>query len=210
VFCDSNRILCEALAAALEERGHQVLAVTSGTGDLLEMAKEHKPDLCILDPAGFGPAAGLAAARAIRESQPGTDVLLLSGRADQRILSEARQAGLAGFLSKDKSVGQIARALDIIAGGGAVFEQPGRAAYRQPTLRPRHAPYCLTPREREVLRRIVAGEATRQMAEDMSVEISTLRTYVKNLLTKLGAHTRLEAAALAIREDLLGDDCISA
>src|ERR1035441_1897645 len=63
----------------------------------------------------------------------------------------------------------------------------------------------LTSREAEVLRRIVAGQSTRQMSREMNVTTSTLRTYVKNMLAKLGAHTRLEAAVLATRENLLGD-----
>jgi two-component system, NarL family, nitrate/nitrite response regulator NarL len=65
--------------------------------------------------------------------------------------------------------------------------------------------HVLTPREKEVLRRIVAGQSTGQMAKEMDIAINTLRSYVKNVLTKLGAHSRLQAAALAAREDLLGE-----
>jgi DNA-binding NarL/FixJ family response regulator len=57
----------------------------------------------------------------------------------------------------------------------------------------------LTPRETEVLRRIAAGQNTATMASEMRVTTATLRTYVKNVLAKLGAHSRLEAAALASR-----------
>jgi two-component system, NarL family, nitrate/nitrite response regulator NarL len=63
----------------------------------------------------------------------------------------------------------------------------------------------LTPREREVLLRIAAGQSTGQMAREMHIATSTLRTYVKNLLTKLGTHSRLQAAALASREGLLAE-----
>ncbi len=205
VFCDGNRILCEALTAALEERGHQVLAVTATTDEVLPAVAKHKPDLCILDPCVPDPSAGLAAARDIRRDYPETEVLGLSGKANPRIWSEARRAGFAGFLSKDKNIGQIADALDVIAGGGVVFDRPHRMTSRQPARRPGHVLYALTPREKEVLRRIVAGQTTQQMAREMQIEISTLRTYVKNLLTKMGAHTRLQAAALAIREDLLSE-----
>ena len=61
---------------------------------------------------------------------------------------------------------------------------------------------ALTPRETEVLRRIAAGQSTKTMAREMSVTTETLRTYVKNVLGKLGAHSRLEAAALASRAAL--------
>jgi DNA-binding CsgD family transcriptional regulator len=57
----------------------------------------------------------------------------------------------------------------------------------------------LTPREAEVLKRITAGQSTRKMASEMNVTTETLRTYVKNVFGKLGAHTRLEAAALAYK-----------
>ena len=56
-----------------------------------------------------------------------------------------------------------------------------------------------------MLRRMVAGQSTGQMSREMNVATSTLRTYVRNVLGKLGAHTRLEAAVLATRGNLLGD-----
>jgi two-component system nitrate/nitrite response regulator NarL len=69
-----------------------------------------------------------------------------------------------------------------------------------------YCPGCdLTSREKEVLRRIAAGQSTERMSREMNVTTSTLRSHVKNLLTKLGAHTRLEAAVLAARQNLLDD-----
>ena len=59
---------------------------------------------------------------------------------------------------------------------------------------------ALTPRETQVLRRIVAGQSTGQMAREMDVATSTLRSYIKTILAKLGAHSRLQAAAIASRE----------
>ena len=85
----------------------------------------------------------------------------------------------------------IAGALDVIAAGGVVS---GPAKARTPRSRGRrryHPVRDLTSREKEVLRRIVAGQSTAQMTREMSVAPSTLRTYVKSMLTKLGAHTRL-------------------
>jgi DNA-binding NarL/FixJ family response regulator len=116
---------------------------------------------------------------------------------------EARELGVAGFLSKDQSVAQIAQALDVVASGGAVFE-PALLSRARAAAPQRGEPlYELTPRESEVLRRIVAGQGTLQMAHEMNVSASTLRTYVKNLFSKLGTHSRLQAAALARREGLV-------
>ena len=205
VLCDDNRILCEALAVALEARGHQVLATaTTSTVGIAEVGR-HRPEACVLDLRFPDPPGGLDAAREIRERYPETAVLVLSGLADPAVLAAATKIGVAGVLRKDQNVDHIAGALDVIASGGVVYG-PVQAHPPRSRARPRYHPVGdLTSREQEVLRRIVAGQSTRQMTREMNVAASTLRTYVKNMLAKLGAHTRLEAAVLATREDLLGD-----
>jgi two-component system, NarL family, nitrate/nitrite response regulator NarL len=205
VLCDDNRILCEALSVALEARGHEVLAVaTTSTGGIAEVAS-HRPDACVLDFRFPDPPDGLGAARIIRQRYPDTAVLLLSGLADTAVLAEAAQIGVAGVLRKDQNVDHIAGTLDVIASGGVVYGPVRAHPARSPGRRHDHPTHGLTSREKEVLRRIVAGQDTRQMSREMNVATSTLRSYVKNVLAKLGAHTRLEAAVLATREDLLGE-----
>jgi two-component system nitrate/nitrite response regulator NarL len=205
VLCDDNRILCEALGVALEARGHLVPATATTTTLGLAAVATHRPDACVLDLRFPDPPDGLSAARMIRQRYPGTAVLVLSGLANPAVLAEAMRIGVAGFLRKDQNVDYIARALRVIASGGVVFDPIQTRHAWSPGMRY----YCpardLTSREAEVLRRIVAGQSTRQMSREMNVTTSTLRTYVKNMLAKLGAHTRLEAAVLATRENLLGD-----
>jgi two-component system nitrate/nitrite response regulator NarL len=203
VLCDDNRILGDALAAALAACGHQIVAVTTSVAAGIAAVGEHDPDACVLDLRFPGDEDGLTAVRAIRLRYPDTAVMILSGASDPVAMWEARQLGVAGFLRKDQSVCYITRALDVVASGGAVFDPTlasngGMAASRR--ARPLTE---LTPREREVLRRIVAGQSTGQMVTEMNIATSTLRTYVKNLLAKLGTHSRLQAAAVASREGLL-------
>jgi len=215
VFCDDNRLLCEALAAVLEARGHQVVAITAGTADCLAAVNTHKPDTVMLDlhfPAGAeesgaDASAGLRTAGMLRQNHPDTAVLVLSRFADRPTWLTAMKIGVAGFLCKDQDVGQIAAALDVIAAGGVVFDPmvPSQASFRSPPRRRSSPRYVLTPREKEVLRRIVAGQTTGQMAGEMNIAVNTLRSYVKNVLSKLGAHSRLQAAALATRENLLAE-----
>jgi len=215
VLCDDNRILCEALAVALEARGYQVVAITSAAADGLAAVGEHRPDVVLLDlrfPGGTNGAdgestEGLSAAGAIRQHYPDTAVLVLSGLADRATWSAAMKLGVAGFLCKDHNVTQIAAALNVISAGGVVFDPMVRSqvGVRPPSRRRASQLSLLTPREKEVLRRITAGQSTEQMAEEMNIAINTLRTYVKNVLTKLGAHNRLQAAALVSRENLLSE-----
>jgi len=205
VLCDDNRILCEALAVALEARGHQVLAIATESTAGIEAVDRHRPDACLLDLRFPEPPDGLGAAREIRDRCPETAILVLSCLADPGVQAEAARLGVAGVLRKDQNVDHIAGALDVIASGG-VLSGPVKASATPPRGRHRSYPVRdLTSREKEVLRRIMAGQSTTQMTREMGVAASTLRTYVKSMLTKLGAHTRLEAAVLATRENLLGD-----
>lgn len=215
VFCDDNRILCEALAAAMEASGHRVVAITGSAADGLAAVGAHRPDVALLDlhlPATTGapggdPTVGLRAAEAMRLHCPETAVLVVSGLVDRPTWSAAMKIGVAGFLGKDQDVGQIATALDVIGADGVVFDPivPHQASFRSSSRRRASHVHVLTPREKEVLRRIVAGQSTERMADEMNIAINTLRSYVKNVLIKLGAHSRLQAAALAMREDLLGE-----
>jgi len=205
VLCDDNRILCEALGVALEARGHKVLATATTTMLGIAEVETHLPDVCMLDPCFPDPPDGLYAARVIRQRFPGTAVLLLSGLTDPAILAEAMRIGVAGFLRKDQYVDYIAGALGVVASGGVVFD-PLHTSHAWSAGRRRYGPSRdLTSREKDVLRRIMAGQSTRQMSREMNVATSTLRTYVKNILSKLGVHTRLEAAVLATRENLLSE-----
>jgi two-component system, NarL family, nitrate/nitrite response regulator NarL len=205
VLCDDNLILDEALAPALTACGHQVVAITTSPAAGVAAVREQKPDACLLDPRSPDEKDGLAAVRAIRLRQPDTAVVILASAPAPSVVGEARKLGVAGFLSKDQNVAQIVRALDIVASGGTAFESAPSCRARATAPQRSDPPYELTPRETEVLRRIVAGQGTVQMADEMNIAASTLRTYVKNLLSKLGTHSRLQAAALASREGLVAE-----
>jgi DNA-binding NarL/FixJ family response regulator len=203
VLCDDNRILCEALGNALESRGHQVLAITTTAADGIAAVGAHRPDGCILDLRFSTGPDGLRAAQAIRDQYPDTRILVLSGLSEPAAWSQALRIGVAGFLRKDQNVAQIADALDLIAAGGSVFDPTVSRHRSTPPARAGRDPlHVLSPREKEVLRRIVAGQTTGQMTCEMNVAPSTLRSYVKNVLAKLGAHSRLQAAALGSRKGL--------
>lgn len=205
VLCDDNKILCDALRVALDRRGHQVVATANTTVLGITAVAAYRPDACLLDLRFPEPPDGLEAARQIRQGYPRTAVLILSGFVDHAVRAEAARIGVAGFLRKDQNVDHVVDALDVIAAGGQIFD-PVLAAKGRPSDRPPDFhEYPLTSREREVLCRMAAGQSTAQMSQDMKIEVSTLRTHVKNVLTKLGAHSRLQAVAVATREDLLGD-----
>jgi two-component system, NarL family, nitrate/nitrite response regulator NarL len=200
VLCDDNRLLCEALTAVLQAHDHQIVAIATSVPDGIAAVATHQPDACLLELRLAG--AGLDAVLAMRRSSPGTKIVALSSLDDPAVLSEAKKIGIAGFLRKDLKADTIVAALDVIAAGRTAFgpEYAGYANWRTATPAREGVLSTLTRREMQVLRRIVAGQSTEQMAREMDVATSTLRSYIKNILAKLGVHSRLQAAAIASRE----------
>lgn len=198
VLCDDNRILCEALASVLGTYGHHVLGIATCAAEGVAAVSALKPDACLLD-VRLPDHSGLEAAQAMRRGCPDTKIVMLSCLDDPALVAEAKKAGVAGFLRKDQKVDVIIRAVEAVGAGGMAFDSvSSRPQGHRVNGEARESRLgVLTGRETEVLRRIVAGQGTRQMADEMGVTISTLRSYVKNVLTKLGVHTRLQAAATA-------------
>ena len=199
VICDGNRILSEALADALQG-DHELNAIAVTTADeCVAAVGSYMPDTCVLEVRLPETADGLHLINEIRDRFPDTAVVVASDASDPSTVAKARDLGVKGFLAKSRSVSEVADALSRIASGRPVFDPaPDTASHRDPS-------FVLTPRETEVLRRIAGGQSTRQMACEMNIAISTLRTYIKNVFAKIGVHSRLEAAAVARRANLLGD-----
>jgi DNA-binding NarL/FixJ family response regulator len=206
LICDRQRMLAEALASALDARGCDVLAITTTVSDALSAAGGWTPDVCLLGLQPGYQRSGPDAVRALLQHYPGTKVLVLSEATDPGMLSQLRRSGVAGLTHHDQSVAQIGAALDAIEAGRNVLD-PG------PPLVPARGTkqLCeLSPREREIVARIAGGQSTRQMSRAMNITVDTVRTYVKNVLAKLGAHSRLQLAALASRDGLLIDQALAA
>jgi two-component system nitrate/nitrite response regulator NarL len=199
VICDGNQILSEALADALEG-DHELSAVAVTTADeCVAAVGSYMPDTCVLEVRLPETADGLRLISEIRNRFPDTAVVVASDASDPSTVAKAKDLGIAGFLAKSRSVSEVADALRRIMSGQPVFDpMPHTASHRDPS-------FLLTPREAEVLRRIAVGQDTRQMASEMDIAISTLRTYIKNVFAKLGVHSRLEAAAVASRANLLDE-----
>jgi len=109
VLCDDNRIFCEALAVALEARGHQALAIATTADEGVAAVVRHQPDACLLDFRFHEGGDGVGAARAIRDKSPGTAVLVVSDSGRQVASLAATQAGVAGFVGQDSELDRTPR-----------------------------------------------------------------------------------------------------
>ena len=198
LVCDDHRLLVDALSMALTDRGHTVVATALDPDDAVEAARKHKPDACLLD-VSFPRANGLNAIGRIHEASPDTKVVMLSGSISRSSVADAIAQGAQGFVGKEKPIGVIIEALEMAYQGHLAVD----LLLLQEVLRPQSEHddplwmlKFLTEREWEVMRCIMDGLSTEQMAAQLHVQRSTARTHVQNLLTKLGVHSRLQAAAL--------------
>ena len=198
LVCDDHRLLLDALSIALTDHGHTVVATAIDPDDAVEAARQHQPDACLLD-VNFPGANGLNAIGRIHAVSPDTKVVMLSGSISKSLVANAIAKGAQGFVGKEKPVGDIINALEIAHQGHLAVD----LLLLQEALRPQAQNddplwmlKFLTDREWEVMRCIMDGLSTEQMAGQLGVRRSTARTHVQNLLTKLGVHSRLQAAAL--------------
>jgi DNA-binding NarL/FixJ family response regulator len=205
VLCDDHRLFAEPFATALVLRGHQVV-VTTTPAQAIQAVDECEPDVCLID-LRFPDGNSLDAIAELRTGHPDCPVVVLSASADLHDQSAVAAAGAAAFLRKDQSVSAIFEALDRIVSGRPVAVPPlPRASVPSEQYSRVHGLVAqLTTRERQVLRHLVEAEETIVIANLLGVAPSTARTYLQNVLFKLGVHTRLQAVALVVTAGLDGE-----
>ena len=198
LICDDHRLLLDALSMALTDNGHLVVATALDPEEAVEAAREHQPDACLLD-VNFPQGSGLCAIGRIHEVSPDTKVVMLAGSIHKGVVVDAIAQGAQGFVGKEKPIGTIIEALEL-AHQGYLAVDP---LVLQEAFRPHGQDddplwvlKFLTEREWEVLRCLMDGLTTEQIADQLGVQRSTARSHVQNLLIKLGVHSRLQAAAL--------------
>ena len=201
---DDHEVLASSLARVLDEEPDLVSVGVAGTLERARaMIATTAPDVVLLDhrlPDGDGVAA-ISELRALR---PSIKVVVLTASAADHVLVAAIEAGASGFVSKTRSLGEVTSAVRAAATGEAVIspELLARLLPRlSPSGRPRHQE--LTEREREVLGLVADGLSNAAIAERLVVSVHTVRNHVANLSAKLGAHSKLEALSIAVREGLL-------
>lgn len=190
LICDDHALLAETLATRLRGRGHDV-RVEHSPEAAVQAVSTAAPDVCLMDLRFPGrPRGGLDAIRAVRHVAPHTALLLLSGALTKETAAAAIAAGAHGVANKAIALTALEAAIEQIARGRAVVSEE---------LAGGSGRMSLTAREREVLDLVAAGSSTVQIAAALDIATSTVRGHVESILSKLGVHSRLDAATLAGR-----------
>lgn len=207
VLGDDHTVFLDALSAVLTQRGFTVGAVARSATETVDAVRRVKPDVCLVDRHFISGDDGIDAIGEMLAVSPGTSFLVLSADRDNEGVLRALAAGASGYLHKTRGIAALSAAIDRVQHGEVVVDVPVPLAARRavPPGDPRRLATYLTARERECLALLVQGMSTAAMVSVLGVSRTTVRTHVQALLTKLGVHSRLEAASFAVRYGLLDD-----
>jgi len=204
VIVDDHRMFAESLSRMLsDEPGIEVRGVAGNVRHAMELIDEHRPKVLLLDyllPDGDG----VAVTADVKRTYPTTMIVMLTGSTEDRVLLGAIDAGCSGFLTKDRAAVEVAEAVRGAAAGEALIS-PQLLGRLLPKLKRtyRSLGSDLTDRERATLMYLVQGWPNKAIATEMNLSLNTVRNYVQSLLTKLGAHSKLEAVSTAVREGIV-------
>jgi DNA-binding NarL/FixJ family response regulator len=209
LLVDDHALFREGLCSLLSARpDFAVIGEASDGLEALVMAQELLPDLILMDVTMSG-CDGIEATQRIKEVLPDARIVMLTVHDDDERLFEAIKSGAMGYILKSTAAETLVPKLrDAMRGEPAlgqglaarILAEFARLANRAPAYDRGADVPVLTPREKEVLDLIAANAMDKEIADELSVSLSTVKTHVRNILAKLHASSRYEAAAYAVRK----------
>ena len=201
VIADDHPVFRDGLAAALTDRGIEVIDTCADGAAAVQSVQTHQPDVALMD-LSMPDVGGLEATRRIASEHSATDVLVLTMSADDDSILAALRHGARGYLLKESDPDDIADAVRAVARGASVLGS--RVSHRVMDMlaaAPRQEaepPFpTLTVRERQVLDLVSRGYDNARVARHLGLSAKTVRNVVSIVLSKLRVATRAEAVAAA-------------
>jgi DNA-binding NarL/FixJ family response regulator len=205
-----NRLYGEMLRESIDREEDLVVVGEADDAETAVAGAAEAGATVILLSSGLPGFAGGAASCRLRDSAPESRVIVLADERDQEVLAEGLGCGASGYLTKDCTLADVIEAVRGVARGD-VLVPPGMLGALLSDLLERKKSHDdallrisrLSARERQVLALVARGKKTAEIADVLVISPETARTHVQNILTKLGAHSRLEAASFVIENGLL-------
>ena len=197
------------LTSALRDAGFDVVGEAETAEGAVGKAESLLPDLVLLDVLMPG-LSGLEVVEKLMAVSPDSQIILLTGSESEEDLLAAIKAGARGYIVKDMPFPQLVDSIAAISKGGAVvssqmagklFDVTKQLLRHQELLAARKP--TLTGREIEVLQLVARGHTSRAIGEELFISENTVKNHIRNILDKLGLHSRNEAVLYAVRENLI-------
>jgi DNA-binding NarL/FixJ family response regulator len=208
LLADDQRLVRESLGTLLRLLGGIELVASACDGeDAVALALTHEPDVVLMD-LRMPRLDGIEATRQLRERLPSARVIALTTFADDESVLGALRAGARGYLTKDAGADDIHAAIIAVAAGEATLDPAVQAhvvaaladeSSAQSCPRECKLPDGLTPREAEVLRLVADGMTNGEIAKQLVVSPTTVKSHINHLFSKAGLRDRAQAVAYAYR-----------
>lgn len=183
----------------------ELVGEANGGREAIQICEQLEPDVVLMDMI-MADMDGAAATRIIRDRSPSIQVLALTSFQERDLIERALQAGAIGYLLKNVSAQELARAIREAHAGRSTLAPEATNVLVQAAQHKASPPdYGLTDREEEVLALLVQGLSNAEIAERLVISVATAKFHVRSILTKLEVTTRTEAVALAFQQNLVQD-----
>ena len=203
MLVDDHTMVRKGLVTFLNAFDDLQLAGEAESGaEAIQLCGEVLPDVVLMDMA-MPDMDGATAARIIRQQFPEVQIIALTSFKEGGLIKNALEAGAIGYLLKDVSAAELARAIRSAHAGRATLSPEAAQSLVETSNLPPPPGLDLTEREREVLALMIEGLNNVQIAGRLTVSPSTIKSHVSNILSKLGVASRTEAVTLALRNKIV-------
>jgi DNA-binding NarL/FixJ family response regulator len=210
LIADEQALFREAVRMALDnEQDIEVVGEARDGLQAADQADRLHPDVALLE-ANLPNCNGVRATKLIKERAPDCNVIIITGTEDQQSLTAALEAGARGYMTKEAPVSELIEAARVVRRGQTLIPPGMLGGLLERLLTRRRSENealrqvsKLTRREKEVLAMLSQGSDNDVIARDLVISPQTARTHVQNVLTKLGLHSRLQAAAFVVQNRVL-------
>jgi DNA-binding NarL/FixJ family response regulator len=196
VIVDDHVALRRGMELLLRRAGHHVVGTADDAEGAEALILRRMPDVALVDLALPG-RSGAELTRSLLAAEPELRIVLYTGAADERQLLDALDAGAAGFALKSGDPEELEQAIRTVAAGDEYLDPRLTALLAGGEDGGRG--HVLSPREREILQLLSQGLSGEDAAKQLVLSSETVRTHVRNAMTKLDASTRVHAVALALQ-----------